>query len=93
MWLHSWPVWSISYTDSPVRRVGAPSCPEKASRVAIDVIGWVMFTVLVGAIVAAAAWLVYSWCKGRLRNEELYADENRAVNPRSSNVSGGGTMY
>ena len=47
---------------------------------------------ILAAIVAAAAWLVYSWCKGRLRNEELYADENRAVNQRSSNVSGGGTM-
>ena len=89
--------WWLYFSDVAVVLLAALytvlALPEFGiSRVAIDVIGWVMFTVLVGAIVAAAAWLVYSWCKGRLRNEELYADENRAVNQRSSNVSGGGTM-
>ena len=80
--------WWLYFSDVAVVLLAALytvlALPEFGiSRVAIDVIGWVMFTVLVGAIVAAAAWLVYSWCKGRLRNEELYADENRAVNQRS----------
>ena len=37
-----------------------------------------MFVILVGAVVAAAAWLTNAWRRGQLKAEVLYADDNRS---------------
>ena len=51
--------------------------PER-SDAALSAIGWLMFVILVGAVVAAAAWLTNAWRRGRLKAEVLYADDNRS---------------
>ena len=46
---------------------------------ALDVIGWFMLFVVVGAVVAAAVWLTVQWWRGKLKMEALYADDNRST--------------
>ena len=60
---------------------------------ASETLGWVMFVVLVGSMLASAAWLLHAWCKGRLRDSNLYAEQERVSNyapsVRASGAGGG----
>ena len=55
--------------------VGIPSFD--VSRTAIDVFGWCMFFVVVGAIFGSAGWLCRAWCRGKLSADALYAENER----------------